>query len=153
MRKPSKLGFCTCCKTRVYIFDAKGKPVRRRDIYREAMLDLNNGSKGRAAFCVKCLEAGVDAEEAMANLIAGLEADLKKKAWTDEFKEWYLAQYRPLKIMDVLGVIKCNRSGDMLPIEEHEQARVKPFSNLHTGPIEKIPVTKPPERFADGSPN
>lgn len=153
MRKPTKLGFCTCCNTKVYVFDSDGHPVKIRSNYREAMLLLSDGSRGRAAFCVNCLHDGVDAEEAIANLVDGLEADMEKKAWTDEFKQWYIARYRPLKIMEAEAFFKPGNQGEPVPIEAKEHAKVKPFSKLFVGEFEAIPVTKPPERLPSERPS
>lgn len=152
MKKPTKLGYCTTCNAKVYVFDVNGRPVRRKANYREAVLLLSDGHRGRAAFCSRCLYDGVDAKEAIGNLVDGLEADLVKKAWTEEFKEWYIRRYRPLKIMGVEGVLKQDSRGELLPVDEIERVKVKPFRNLHLGPIERVAVTKPPKRFADGSP-
>ncbi len=154
MRKPTKLGYCTTCNTKIYVFDFHGKPVRKKAIYREAMMLLSDGSRGKAAFCVKCLEDGVDAEEAIANLVDGMAADAEKKAWTEEFKQWYLSRYRPLKIMDVEWVRKADPNhGGSIPIDEKEQLKVKPFKKLYSGEPTIVKQGKPPERFADVRPS
>ncbi len=153
MRKATRLGFCTTCNTKVYIFDTDGRAVRKRENYREAAVLLNDGSRGRAAFCTKCLKAGVDAEEAIANLIDGQTTDVEKKPWTPEFKEWYLSRYRPLKIMEVVGVYRCDPHKGTIPIEEEEASRVQPFRKLYRGEMITHPATKPPERFANVRPS
>jgi hypothetical protein len=145
MRKPTKLGYCATCNEEIFIFDVNGRPFRKRSNYREALVQLSDGSQGYVAFCPACLEKGVDAEECIQNLVDGLETDLKEKDWSPEFKEWYIGPYRSLKIMSVISIKKQPENKEFLEhISEEEMKKVAPLKKVYKGEFIQPQRTPPP---------
>jgi hypothetical protein len=164
MRKPTKLGYCTTCNTKIWIFDVNGIPFKRRDNYCEVLVDLSDGSRGRLAFCKGCVARGFDAEEAIQNAVEGVHIDIGKKNWNQDFKDWHLAFYQDLKIMGVHRAIKLKERG-LTPVldDKFEQLdEVGEVTNFFTGEITPREWSKPPlpyegmeniKEFLNGDPN
>lgn len=146
MRKPTRLGYCTTCNAKIWIFDVNGIPFKRRDNYCEILLDLSDGSRGRLAFCKKCVETGFDAQEAIQNAIEGMQADIGKKNWSKEFKAWHLSFYRDLKPVGIYCAIKLKKRGLTPVIDDKFEAMdvVGPVRNFYDGEIAPRKWSKPP---------
>lgn len=119
MRKPSKLGYCTTCNAKIFVFDANGKPFKRRSNYNEAIVQLSDGSTARLALCDSCMKEGFCAEEAMLNSIDGMREDTEKKQWGQNFKDWFLGQYENVRITDVLNASKFNWQSEKMVASEN----------------------------------
>ena len=147
MRKPTQLGYCTTCHQKIWTFDTQGKPIRRKPDYCEAFVQLSNQSRTRLAFCKACLEKGFDAEEAMLNVVDGVQANMENKKWSQALKTWHLGHYEGLKITQMLQAKQLRRghqpAGDPGPlfVPKTDLGEVK---NLYTGPIEKRETPPPP---------
>lgn len=147
MRKPTRLGYCTTCDTKIWVFDVNGIPFKRRDNYCEVIFDLSDGSRGRLAFCKKCVEQGVDAQEAIANALDGKAEEVSKKNWSQDFKDWHLGIYRELKPMTVHQILEITSRG-LTPVKDDilgPKEKVGEVKNLHRGPVVPRKWTMPPD--------
>ena len=126
MRKPTQLGYCATCNTKIWVFDCDRKPFKRKENCCEVSVLLSDGSRSKIAFCSECLEAGVDAEEAMLNAIDGIKRDSESRPWGDGFKSWFVSQYEELKIVSAEGAVQYDKAQKkMVKIE------TPTFLNLH----------------------
>jgi hypothetical protein len=115
MRKPSKLGFCTTCDAKIFVFDAHGTPFKKRGNYREVAVVLTDNTTSKIAVCDKCLSNGLCAEEAMLNCLDGMKRETEKASWGQNFKDWFFSQYENLKIKEVLSASRHNwKDGKMI---------------------------------------